>query len=96
MFHRAKDRRALAASSSAIALSIVSASFNPSDIALDEPGSSTESIWKTAYGAARIAVDTVKESSDMFPPLKAVVGALSVLIRNCDVSSSKVSHSPGR
>ena len=28
-----------------------------------------------------------KESSDMFPPLKAVAGALSVLIKNYDVSA---------
>ena len=28
-----------------------------------------------------------KESSDMFPPLKAVAGAVSVLIKNYDVSA---------
>jgi len=33
-----------------------------------------------------MAVDIAKESSDMFLPLKAVVGALSVLIKNYDVS----------
>ena len=95
-FPRAKDRRALAASSSAIALSIVSASCNPSDVASDEPGSSKESVWKTAYGIAKIAVETAKESSDMCLPLKAVTGALSVLIKNYDVSSSHVSRSPNR
>ena len=33
-----------------------------------------------------MAVDITKESSDMFLPLKAVVGAISVLIKNYDVS----------
>jgi len=32
-----------------------------------------------------MAIDVTKESSDLFLPLKAVVGALSVLIRNYDV-----------
>ena len=82
---RAKDWRVLAASSSAVALSISSPSCDPSDIALSEPGSSKESIWKAAYGAARIAVDIAKDSSDMLPPLKAVMVALSVLMKNCDV-----------
>jgi len=34
-----------------------------------------------------MAVEIAKESSDMFLPLKAVVGALAVLIKNYDVSS---------
>jgi hypothetical protein len=33
-----------------------------------------------------MAVEITKESSDMCLPLKAVVGALSVLIRNYDLS----------
>ena len=49
------------------------------------PGSSKESGWGTAYEAARIAIDIAKETSDMFLPLKAVVGALSVLFKNYDV-----------
>ena len=86
-FHpRVKDRRALAASSSAIALSIASPGCYPPDVTLDEPGSSKESVWKAAYGAAKIAVEVVNESSDMFPPLKAVVGAIFILVKNCDVS----------
>jgi hypothetical protein len=36
-----------------------------------------------------MAVEIAKESSDMFLPLKAVVGALSVLIKNYDVSTPK-------
>ena len=43
-----------------------------------------------AHGVARIAVEVTKESSDMFLPLKAVVGALLVLIRNCDVKCAQV------
>ena len=39
-----------------------------------------------------MAVEIAKESSDMFLPLKAVVGALAVLIKNYDVSL-KVSRS---
>ena len=94
-FHpRVKDQRTLAASSSANALSIVSVSHNPSDIALNESGSSKES-WKTAYGTAKIAIETLKESSDLFLPLKAVVGALSVLVKNYDVRSYQWSRPSG-
>jgi hypothetical protein len=46
----------------------------------------SDSVWQTAYSTARMAVDITKESSDMFLPLKAVVGAISVLIKNYDVS----------
>ena len=48
------------------------------------------SAWQTAYRAARMALDITRESSDMFLPLKAVVGALSVLIKNYDVSPISV------
>ena len=91
-YPREKDKRALAASSSAIALSIVSASCDPGHFAPHEPGPSKDSCWGTVYGAVRIAVETAKESSEAFPPLKAVLGALSVLIQSCDVSSHKPFH----
>ena len=78
---RSKDGRTLAASSNAIA----SPSRDPTDNTPDKPGSTTESVWKTAYGVARMAVEIANASSDMFLPLKAVVGALSVLIKNYDV-----------
>lgn len=81
---KAKDLRALAASSSSVASSIGSPSCNLSDASSDEV--SKDSGWRTAYGAARMAVEIAKESSDMFLPLKAVVGALAVLIKNYDVS----------
>jgi hypothetical protein len=45
-----------------------------------------DSAWQTAYSTAKMVVDITKESSDMFLPLKAVVGAISVLIKNYDVS----------
>jgi len=80
-----KDTKALAFSSCAIALSIASPSCDLSDVALNEPGSSKESGWRTAYGAAKMAVEIAKESSDMLLPLKAVLGALAVLIKNYDV-----------
>ena len=81
----------LAASTTAIALTISSAFSDIQDMPGDGgvvPGKDTA--WKTAYGAARMAVEAVKESSDMFPPLKAVTGAMSVLIRNHDVGVSFV------
>ena len=40
-----------------------------------------------------MAVEAAKESSDMFPPLKAVLGALSVLVRNYDASVPQASRS---
>jgi hypothetical protein len=46
-----------------------------------------DSAWQTAYSTARMVIGIAKESSDMFLPLKTVVGALSVLIKNYDVSS---------
>ena len=84
---KAKNPRALAVSSGSIALSIGSPPPDPSDTGVDEPGSSKESGWRTAYGAAKMAVEIANASSDMFLPLKAVVGALSVLIKNYDVST---------
>ena len=85
--HKSKRSRALAVSSSAVALSIVSSSWDPLDAGPGELESSKESGWRTAYGTARMAVEIANASSDMFLPLKAVVGALSVLIKNYDVSA---------
>ena len=44
-----------------------------------------------AYEAVKIAIDIANASTDMFLPLKAVVGALSVLIKNYDVRFLQVS-----
>ena len=82
-----RDSRAIAASSAAIALTIGSASFNTRDTSGNGAiVRGRDSIWQSAYGAARMAVEIAKESSDMFLPLKAVVGALSILIKHYDVS----------
>ena len=88
----AKNPGVLAASSSSIALSICSSPRDPSDVGGDDLESTKESGWRTAYGAARMAIEVTKESSDMFLPLKAVVGALSVLIKNYDVQYPLVSY----
>ena len=60
--------------------------------AVDQESSrrAADSAWQTAYSTAKIIINATKESSDMFLPLKAVVGALSVLIRNYDVSPISV------
>ena len=75
--------------SSAIALSITSAFDDtrdgPSDGAADRGENAG---WRTAYAAVRMTVEVAKDSSDMFPPLKTVVGAVSALMKNCEVSTS--------
>ena len=80
-----KKPGALATLSASIASAIGSPSQGPSDPGVDQPETSKELRWRTAYTAARMAVEIAKESSDMFLPLKAVAGALSVLIKNYDV-----------
>lgn len=91
---RTKNQSALASPSNANALSTVPATCDPSDITPNESEPSKESVWRTTYAAAKIAVETAKESSDMFPPLKAVLGAISVLIKNCDVSFPQLYSPP--
>jgi hypothetical protein len=84
-----RDSRALVASSTAIALSISSAFCDVRDTpSNDTTARGRDTGWQTAYNAAKIAVEITKESSDMFLPLKAVVGAISVLIKNYDVGVS--------
>lgn len=87
---KAKDQKAPTASSSTVAPSVTHPSRDLTETTLDESaGSSRESVWKTASGMAKIALEITKESSDMFPPLKAVVGALSVLMKHYEVSPSR-------
>ena len=44
--------------------------------------------WKsTAYATTKLTIDLVKESSDAFPPLKAVATGLSAILDHCDVRS---------
>jgi len=84
-----RDSRALTATSSAIALSITSAFGDTCGVPSDDiVGRGKDAGWRTAYAAVRMAVEVAKESSDIFLPLKAVVGAVSTLMKNCDVSVS--------
>ena len=39
----------------------------------------------TAYATTKLAINLVKESSDVFPPLKSVAGGLSAILDHCDV-----------
>ena len=48
------------------------------------PGSRSD-LKSTAYATTKLAVDFVKESSDVFPPLKSVAGGLSAILDHCDV-----------
>jgi hypothetical protein len=77
-----RDTRALAASSTAI-----TRTNDTSNDGAAVRGRITG--WQTAYTAARMAIEITKESSDIFPPLKAVVGAVSFLIKNYDVGVSR-------
>ena len=82
-----RDPRALVATSNAVALSFRSAICDTRDTPSDDATiRRSDTGWQTAYGAARMAVEITKESSDMFLPLKAVAGAISILIKNYDVS----------
>ena len=80
---------ALAVSSTALALSVGSTFHDTHDTSSDGAtvrGGDTG--WETAYAAVRMAVEITKESSDLCLPLKAVVGVMSALMKNYDVSSS--------
>ena len=84
-----RDPRTLTATSAAIALSLGSALYDTHDTSSDGATvQERDTGWQTAYGVARMAVEIANGSSDMFLPLKAVVGAMSVLIKNYDVSGS--------
>ena len=90
-----KDPRTLFATSTAVALSLGSAFRDTRDTVNDGATiRGRDTGWQTAYGAARIAVEIANETSDMFLPLKAVVGAISILIKNYDVSvaCSRIEH----
>jgi len=87
--------RALAASSTVIALSIASAFYDTHNTSSD--GATVrgrDAGWQVAYGAAKMAVEVAKETSDMFLPLKAVAGAISVLIKSYDVGAFPVASTP--
>ena len=45
--------------------------------------------WKsTLYASAGLVIDVVKESSDVFTPLKSVAGGLSAVLKHYDVRHS--------
>ena len=51
-----------------------------------KPSSENVSNWEsTAYSTIKLAMNLVKESADVFPPLKSVVGGLSAILDHCDV-----------
>jgi len=55
---------------------------------LGAAASEDESGWKhTVSSAAKLALRTVKEASDAFPPLKSVAGGLCAILDNCEVRS---------
>jgi len=88
-----KDHKTLGATSSTIALSINSAFNDARDTSSD--GATVQGmneIGQTAYAAVRMAVEIAKESSDLCPPLKAVVGAMSALMKNYDQTSDNAEN----
>ena len=46
------------------------------------------SAWRTPLNAGNMVLGLAKESADVFPPLKSVLGGLSELAKNIDVSLS--------
>ena len=46
----------------------------------------------TAYSGTKMVLEVVKESSDVFTPLKSVVGGLSAILKQYDVSSSYIEN----
>ena len=44
-----------------------------------------KSIASTAYATTKLAIHLVKESSDVFPPLKSVAGGLCAILDHCEV-----------
>ena len=84
-----RDPKTLGATSSAIALSISSAFHDLGDTSCDgSTNQGRDTHWRAVCATIRMAVEVTKESSDLCLPLKAVVGALFVLIKNYDVSMS--------
>jgi len=45
-----------------------------------------ESSWTSAaYSSTKVVLDVVKESSDVFPPLKSVASGLAAILKHYDV-----------
>ena len=51
--------------------------------------------WRsTVYASAKVVIDVVKESSDVFTPLKSVAGGLSAVLNHYDVRYTYLASSP--
>ena len=50
----------------------------------NEPKSDSN-LGSTIYASTKVVVDVVKESTDVFPPLKSVMGGLSAILKHYDV-----------
>jgi len=82
-----RDPRALATLSAGIVLPIGSPSNDTHGTSSDGATvQGMDAVQQTTYAIARMVVETTKESSDLCLPLKAVMGAMFVLMRNYDVS----------
>jgi len=50
--------------------------------------SQNNSSWvSAAYSSTKVVIDVVKESSDVFPPLKSVASSLATVLKHYDVRS---------
>jgi hypothetical protein len=59
---------------------------NDAHTAAEGPFDGTSPEWKTiTWNAVKVTLGLIKESADVFPPLKAVAGGLCELISNCEV-----------
>ena len=58
-----------------------------SDHTFDENAmNQNESSWMSiVYPSTKVVIDVVKESSDVFPPLKSVAGGLAAILKHYDV-----------
>jgi len=61
--------------------------LKPSDFTSNQNKSSWMS---TAYSSTKVVIDVVKESSDVFPPLKSVASGLAALLKHYDVRSTSL------
>jgi len=87
VFVKEGDPGALAALSAGIALSIGSPSNDLRGMSSDGTTGMDVGL-KTTYSAVRMVVEITKESSDLCPPLKTVMGAVFALMKHFDVSVS--------
>ena len=56
-------------------------------------GNEEKSSWKSvAYSSTKVVIDVVKESSDIFPPLKSIAGGLAAILKHYDVGSFPQPH----